>query len=140
MTEQVSAFFSHYIIDGARQDATPAELLEECAGSPDGNIRRSGICPGEEYGDIIDETTEPPLTAFAYDSCDAAGYLDMLKAANPQARKFPLPYPGQFTRLRIASALIDMIWREGHFRLGNLRIRTEWAWDTAPVEACTTSG
>jgi hypothetical protein len=133
MTEQVSALFSHYIIDGARQDATPAELLAECAGSPDGNILRSGICPGEEYWDIIDETTEPPLTAFAYDSCDAAGYLDMLKAANPQSRRFPLPYPGQFTRLRIASALIDMIWREGHFRLGNLRIRTEWTWDTAPV-------
>lgn len=124
MTGQVSALFSHYIIDGARQDATPAELLEECSETT------SAQGPGTAvYTDIIDETPEPPLPAFPYDEGSAQDYLDILKGIDPGTRRLPLLYPGQFTRLRIASALLDMIWQEGHFRLGNLRIKAKWDWE-----------
>ena len=30
MKENESALYSHYIIDGIRQDMTPADLLDEC--------------------------------------------------------------------------------------------------------------
>ena len=54
MTEKDSALYSHYIIDGTRLDMTPAELLDEC-------MDYDGIPSGLTFGDIIDESTEPPL-------------------------------------------------------------------------------
>ena len=37
--------------------------------------------------------------------------------------------------MRVASALIDALWRTGHFRLGDLRLEASWRWDEKPVGA-----
>ena len=48
MTEKESALYSHYIIDGAHLDMTPAEILEECTDAenydfPDIEIGRAHV-------------------------------------------------------------------------------------------------
>lgn len=129
MEQKVSALYSHYIIDGVRQNASPAELLAECSEASD---RLPEKCTGD-YADIIDESPEPPLAAFSSNESSVEEYLRLTSEADIPERPFPILYPESFTTLKIAEKLIDMIWREGHFRLGNLRINAEWKWDMSPV-------
>jgi phosphoribosylformylglycinamidine synthase len=128
MTEKESALYSQYIIDGIRCDATPAELLSECMTDED-----SGIAASSDFEDIIDEATDPPVTSFTYSQFNERQYIeDCLKEAGKE-RPFRLLYPEAFTRLRIGKALIDRIWNEGHFRLGNLHLWAKWIWNTRPL-------
>lgn len=128
MKENESALYSQYIIDGMRCDMTPAEILDECMEDAD-----SDICEQLSFADILDETTEPPLTPFVYDSDKRSEYLELTQAASYQEREFVMLYPEHFTRLQIAKALISRLWSEGHFRLGDLRIWAQWEWNTRPV-------
>ena len=128
MTEKESALYSQYIIDGIRCDATPAELLEECMNEAD------ILLPEEsDFSDILDESTDPPVTSFRYDSSNEAAYLEDCLKETGKERPFRLLYPESFTRQRIAKALIDRIWNEGHFRLGDLRLWARWSWNTRPL-------
>lgn len=126
MTEKESALYSHYIIDGFRCDATPAELLEECMEFPDPEM--SG-----NFADIIDESTDPPVTSFGYDCTLNSHYAEQTTAAATSERPFRMLYPQHFTRLQIAKALLSRLWSEGHFRLGDLRIWAQWDWNTRPL-------
>jgi phosphoribosylformylglycinamidine synthase len=128
MTEKESALYSQYIIDGIRCDATPAELLSECMTDEDfGQPDPAG------FEDILDESTDPPVTSFRYCQTNETTYLeDCLKEAGKE-RAFRLLYPEAFTRQRIGKALIDRIWNEGHFRLGNLNLWAKWIWNTRPL-------
>ena len=128
MTEKESALYSQYIIDGIRCDATPAELLNECMNEED---LANADCAGFE--DILDESTDPPVTSFRYSQANENSYLeDCIKVAEKE-RPFRLLYPEAFTRQRIAKALIDRIWNEGHFRMGNLHLWAKWIWNTRPL-------
>lgn len=126
MTEKDSALYSHYIIDGTRLDMTPAELLDEC-------MEYDDIPAGLVFGDIIDESTEPPLSAFCYDVSKEKEYLEKTTAASHEEIPFRLLYPENFTRLQIAKAFLGRIWSKGHFKLGNLKLWAQWDWDTRPV-------
>lgn len=126
MTEKESALYSHYIIDGIRMDMTPAELLDEC-------MDDEGFPSGPGFGDIIDESTEPPLSAFTYDINKEKEYLEKTTAASHEEIPFRMLYPEHFTRLQIAKALLDRLWSQGHFKLGNLKLWAQWEWDTKPV-------
>ena len=126
MTEKESALYSHYIIDGMRLDMTPAELLDEC-------MEDEGFNPGTGFGDIIDESTEPPLSAFSYDNDMEQEYLSRTVAAAHAERPFRLLYPEHFTRLQIAKALLGRLWSKGHFKMGNLKLWAQWDWDPSPV-------
>lgn len=128
MKENESALYSTYIIDGAKCDATPAELLEECMEYPS-----SEEDVHAEFGEIVDESTEPPLTSFRYDNSKNADYISELAGNDGKLRPFRMLYPEHFTRMHIAKCLIDRLWNEGHFRLGNLRIIMQWAWNTRHV-------
>ncbi len=126
MTEKESALYSHYIIDGVRLDMTPAELLDEC-------MDYEGFNPGTGFGDIIDESTEPPLSAFSYEKDKEQDYLCKTVAAARSERPFRMLYPEHFTRLQIAKALLGRLWSKGHFKLGNLKLWAQWDWDPNPV-------
>ena len=115
MTEKESALYSHYIIDGVRMDMTPAELLDECM-----EYEESSVQSG--FSDIIDESTEPPLTSFTYEEEKEEEYLNMTQEATKEEREFRMLYPEHFTRLKIADALLSRLWSEGHFKLGNLKL------------------
>ena len=126
MTEKESALYSHYIIDGVRLDMTPAELLDEC-------MEDEGFYPGTGFGDIIDESTEPPLSAFVYENSKEQEYLAKTTAAAHEERPFRMLYPEHFTRLQIAKALLGRLWSKGHFKLGNLKLWAQWEWNPSPV-------
>ena len=126
MTEKESALYSHYIIDGIRLDMTPAELLDEC-------MEDEGFASGTGFGDILDESTEPPLSAFTYNAEKESEYLARTTAASNEERPFRMLYPEHFTRLQIAKALLGRLWSEGHFKLGNLKLWAQWEWNTRPL-------
>ncbi len=126
MTEKESALYSQYIIDGVRFDATPADLLEECAKYPQ-DIEHEG------FADIIDESTDPPVTSFTYDSSKNLEYMDACFEASGVERPFRMLYADSFTRQRIACALLDRLWNEGHYRLGDLDVWAKWSWNTRPL-------
>ena len=126
MKENESALYSHYIIDGIRQEMTPAELLDECMEYDDTDTMASEIY--EAFDDIIDESTDLPVTTFIYDKSRNEEYAVMTANASGTDRPFTMLYPEHFTRLHIANALTSRLWSTGHFRLGNLRLWAQWDW------------
>ena len=126
MTEKESALYSHYIIDGVRLDMTPAELLDEC-------MEDDGFIPDTSFSDIVDESTEPPLSAFRYDPDKENQYISQAAAASHEERPFGMLYPEHFTRLQIAKALMHRLWSQGHFKLGNLKLWAQWEWNTRHI-------
>lgn len=85
------------------------------------------------YADIIDELTDPPVTSFSYNRENEGQYLEDCVKESKKERSFRLLYPEAFTRGRVAKALIDRMWNEGHFRLGDLDLWAEWRWNTRPL-------
>ena len=128
MAEKESALYSQYIIDGIRCDATPAELLNECMDTE--YTEHQDVCG---FKDIIDESTDPPVTSFIYTQSNESDYLESCVKATGKERPFRMLYPEAFTRQRIGKALIDRIWNEGHFHLGNLCLWADWNWNTRPL-------
>lgn len=122
-----SALYSRYIIDGIHCDMTPAELLDECMEYDE------PVATDEDFCDIIDESTDPPVTPFAYDRSRNEEYIGQTCAEAVQERRFTMLYPEHFTRLQIAKALLSRLWSEGHFRLGDLRLWAQWEWNTRPI-------
>lgn len=115
---------SEYIIDGIRMDETPAQMLGECIAGKDPLYRQ----PADT---VIDESPDPVLSPVT--PAPISGHIEKTVAAAAEKRSFPHPYSGSFTRLRIAEAVIDTIWKEGHFRLENLSLQADWKWNCAPV-------
>ena len=128
MKENENALHSRYVIDGILGEATPAELLNECMEYPFDDELADG-----DFKDIVDETIEAPLSSFAYDSSSYQELLANTARVAGEERSFRMLYPGHFTRLQIAQALISRIWSKGHFRLGDLRLWAQWEWNTRPV-------
>ncbi len=126
MTEKESALYSQYIIDGVKFDATPADLLEECAVS-------SMPYDNEGFDDIIDESMDPPVTSFTYDKSRNPEYIDACMKVIRERRSFRMLYPDAFTRQRIAFTLLDRLWNDGHYRLGDLNVWAKWNWNTRPL-------
>lgn len=125
-----SALYSGYIIDGTRMDETPAEMLEECMspGTAGGDISHMD-CPET----IIDESCDPEPGNVRLDSSSIMEYLDMILSKDSKDRCFNPAFPDFCTRQRLAGAIIESLWAEGHFRLENLDITACWDWDPAPV-------
>ena len=124
MTKKVSALHSVFIIDGVTQELTPAQLLdavaEPSAASGDFSSPRT----------VIDETVDPSVGGFEFTPADIDKYL---ACVIPAQKKVPLAFSSHYVRERIAAALVDAIWCEGHFRLGDLRLDGSWSWNPASV-------
>ena len=131
MKENESALYSHYIIDGIRKEMTPAELLDECMEYEEDETPSSDTFG--TFDDIIDESTDPPVSTFTYDRHMNAEYAQVTEKAAAGGRDFPMLYPDHFTRLHIAEALTSRLWSKGHFRLGDLRLWAQWDWNTGPT-------
>ena len=128
MKENESALYSHYIIDGLKCDTTPADLLAECMDYGDDEFTVDG-----QFEDIIDETTEPPLSARTYSAEDYESHITQIIGQANADRPFRMLFPDHFTRLQIAKSLLSRLWSEGHFKLGDLRIWAQWEWNTRPI-------
>lgn len=112
----ISALESIYIIDGVQQELTPARILGDA--SADVVSTESA-----EYDPVVDESPEPGLDAIRFETFDPDVYLGKIMGTR---REVPLAFAGNFTRARIAGALIDAIWRKGHFKLGDLALKASW--------------
>ena len=131
MQRDQDALFSKYVIDGVRQDVTPAEMLDECMLPSDVDDEK----PVGECAEIWDEAVDLPPENLAYSKEDIPIYIRRVKDLAPasQDREFNLLYPESFARQRVASALIDTLWLDGEFRLDDLRIWAEWCSNSGAV-------
>ena len=127
MKEKTSALFSEYVIDGVRQGLTPARMLLSCAA--DGAL----TIPDERFEPVVDETVDVSPAGFEYDPEETAVYLEKTLSATEVRRCVPAPFAASFTCGKVAQALLDVIWRNGHFRLDDLSLRAEWRWDGRPI-------
>ena len=123
MDEKVSALYSEYIIDGVPQELTPARILDACL-TEDGS--RPPL-PSSVPDPVVDETVDPAPKPCDTDPAHIDEYLKRIRAI--KSGVFPVAFPETYTKSRIACALIDAIWRKGHFRLGDLALRLDWTWN-----------
>lgn len=122
-----SLLYSPYIIDGVPQDVTPAQMLDECCVVP-----RPGIDGALREWDVIaDESLDPTPRSSDYDSWRIQEYRDLIR--DTTRTDFPFPFAAQYTKLRIAEALADVLWRAGSLRLGDLALSLHWRWNQSEV-------
>ena len=127
MAEKNSALHAIYVIDGVQQEFTPAQLLDAVT-EAGGKHPYAG--PAELRA--VDESLDPVFRGVTLDPEAVDAYL---QAVLEQEKRLPPAAADIYTRIRIASALIDTVWRSGHFRLGDLRLDATWRWDESPVGA-----
>lgn len=127
MSGKKSALDAEYIIDGVRKELTPRQILNEASGL-------KGDDKPEAKGEpIIDESTDPCISGGRFDPNLIETYLESTRAAYSAERNIPACYADSCTRNAVASALLNTIWRNGHFRLDDLSVNIIWKWDTGQI-------
>ena len=127
MAEKTSALHATYVLDGVPEEYTPAQLLDAVT-EPEG--RHPLAAPAEARA--VDETLDPVFRGLDLEPACTDAYLEAVLAAK---KLVPAASADAYTRVRVAAALIDALWRTGHFRLGDLRLDASWRWNEAPVGA-----
>lgn len=128
MKEKKSALFSKYVLDGVPQELSPAQLLDGClppTRTPSPSDRE------EDWEEIADETRDAPLSPLRADDGKADEYLKAVKDLGH--RGYSHAFSAEYTKARIACALIDALWRKGRFSLQDIAPRLSWKWDCAPI-------
>ena len=129
MKEKTSALHSKYIIDGVSRRLTPAEMLDDCIASKDEvTIQKNG-----DFEPVVDESTDPSPSMKKFQSQNVQGYLATIVSLLDEPRPFPAAYADPYTRGRIAKALLDAVWMNGHFKLCDLTIAARWKWNCKPL-------
>ena len=129
MKEKTSALHSKYIIDGVSRRLTPAEMLDDCLAYAEGK-------PATESGGfepIVDESTDPSPSIKTFLNQNVQGYLTTVVSLLDEPRPFPAAFADAFTKSRIAKALLDAVWMNGHFKLGDLTVSAKWKWNGKPL-------
>lgn len=117
-----SVLQSPYIIDGVQQRLTPAQII--------GGSGSEASDPGAVFEPVVDESIEPGLDAFRLEDCSPETYLSRVLATR---RAVPIPFAANYTRGRVAEALIDALWHKGHFRIGDLELCLDWCLDPSAL-------
>lgn len=125
MAEKTDLLYSAYIIDGVPQALSPADMLDGCTAAPP-------IRPDGDFGTLADEHRDPAPDRFPFSESDIPRYAALLPVAK---RIVPIPFAGAYTAGKVAQALIDAIWCNGHFRLGDLTIKADWRWNSREVSS-----
>lgn len=121
MNEKISALYSEYVIDGLAQELTPDRILSSCLQEPAVEEKTGS------YDPVIDESIDPALKPCVTDPARIHEYAEDI--AHLGGHVFPSAFPETYTKARIAFALIDMVWKQGHFRLDDLSLRLDWHWN-----------
>ena len=120
MTDLLNA---HYILDGVPLPLSPADMLRQCMTDPP-------MVPDGDPETLADERLDSgPRDAVFKES----SILTYTKAVLACKRTFPLPFAGPYTVGKVAQALIDAIWMNGHFRLGDLSLKADWRWNDKAI-------
>lgn len=124
--EKTSPLLSKFIIDGVPQELTPLQLL---GGVLDGPVAESLRGSGAA-GEIVDETVDPVCARHEYDSSRVDEYL---AGVIETKRTFPILFSDSCTRSRIAFCLMETLWKNGHFRIGDIALKLAWKWNSAAL-------
>lgn len=123
MAKKLSALHSAYVIDGVAQEFTPAQLLDAVTvGTPK--------VPEDYPETIVDETLDPVVAGYEFDPSMIDSYLAGLSDVR---KELPLAFSESYSKGRVAEALIDMLWMDGRFRLGDLQLKASWKWNPESV-------
>ena len=120
MTDLVNA---SYILDGVTMPLPPSKMLRECTVEP----------PLEPDGDpqtIADEHLDQEPRDFVFSEKDIPSYAQAVESFK---RGLPLHFAGPYTSGKVAQALLDAIWMNGHFRLGDLTLKADWKWNSKQI-------
>ena len=117
------ALHSRYIINGCPQEFTPAELLDAVSET------KSQPAPVEPQP-IIDESLDAEIGQYEWRESRIPAYRKKVSAISAA---LPVPFAGVYSCARVATALIDSIWRQGRFRLDDLVLTAKWTWNGASV-------
>ena len=118
----ISALHSKYIIDGIPRELTPAGILS--------SVMERVPEPGAEADVIIDESFDPAPGAIVLDPLRVEEYLGMISGARGRVS---VPFVAPSTRGRVASAIIDTMWRSGNFKLDDLHLTAKWTFNADKV-------
>ncbi len=129
MKEKTSALHSKYIIDGVSRRLTPAEMLDDCLASKEENH----LPEKEGFEPVVDESTDPSPSLKTFQDQDVQGYLATVASLLDEPRPFPTAFADSYTKGRIAKALLDVVWMNGHFKLSDLTVAARWRWNTKPL-------
>lgn len=122
-----SVLDAEYIIDGVKKELSPREILDDAVGK----FRRNADVLKVEP--VVDETVDPDPAGVMPDLQVAEDLILGSLADVSESRRIPSFCAGNMTCAEIAKALTEVIWREGHFRSGDLEVSILWEWDVAPV-------
>ena len=115
---------SNYIIDGVQMALTPARMLRECMVEPP--LEPDGDAPA-----LADEREDPAPDNHSYDENLIERYAQLVNYL--EKRELPIPFAGPYSAGKVAQALIDAIWMNGHFRLGDLTLKADWKWNDKEI-------
>lgn len=119
------ALYSRYVINGVQQELTPAGILDAVCDARRDHIETAGV--------VVDELVDPAIGLHTFDAGRIREYLEKVEGVeNPCV---PPAFSEAYSRLRVATALVDTLWKAGHFTLEDLRPEAVWSWDFAPVGA-----
>jgi len=108
-------FRSRFIIDGIPQALTPEALLAAVAERP--------VEPLPPVFSWMDESVEPDFEPIDIGGKSPEDCLSLLSGVR---REMSLQQPEYWTKCRLEEALVSLLWRKGHFRLGDLCVRAGW--------------
>ena len=129
MKEKSSALHSKYIIDGVTRQLTPAEMLDDCLAAK----RESTPAGEEDLEPVVDESTDPSPSLKKFLNQNVQSYLATVVRLLDEPRPFPAAFADSYTKGRIAKALLDAAWLNGHFKLGDLTLAAKWKWNGKPL-------
>jgi hypothetical protein len=124
-----SVLYSSYVIDGAEQELTPAQLLDSCL------VGKPAAQPDTAFTPIVDESIDPFIRPCVTETGKIDEYLRMVLDVRAPRKAAQLPFVDFYTRQKIALRLLEAIWRKGHFKLGNLALTLDWKWDSGQIGA-----
>lgn len=123
MKKKISAKFSTYTLDGVAQELTPARILDSCLQDPG-----QSSASNEVWEPIVDETLDPSFNDRVADPSMVVDYASKVRERIGSPRSTAKSFPELTAKSAIASALIDIIWRRGHFTLQDLLLKLDWRW------------
>ncbi len=117
--------YSSYILDGVPMPLSPARMLRECTAQP----------PLEPDGDpetLADEHLDHNPDHFPFEESAIPEYAVAVEELR-RTRTLPLPFSGPYSASKVAQALLDVVWYNGHFRLGDLTLKADWKWNQKEI-------
>lgn len=125
--DQISA---EYIIDGVKMELTPEAMLNAAMGADAPRANGNATEP------ILDESIDPEHTSIRLGERNLGSLLEKVQPLVHKHKSVPAYCAGEFSRSAVAKALIDAIWRSGHFKLEDTAVSAEWNWNFSKVGNC----